>query len=668
MRLIINTALWAAAALSGAAQNSTLREVTVTSRRAMAEIGVTKTAVDSAALRQNIALSIADVLNFNTPLFVKSSGRATLATVSFRGTAPSHTAVTWNGLPVNSPSLGMTDFSLIPAYFVDRASLLHGASSINETSGGLGGLINLSTTGTDIPDGISMQYVQGVGSYTTLDQFLRIGYGNEKFKAQTRAVYSFSKNDFTFLNTDRYDFTYNPDGSIASQQHPRDRNSNGKYGDFHLLQQLHYAPNASNLLSLNAWLTLSDRNISPLMANYGTRDYRNNQRDDALRLSASWTLKHRAWKLDLLAGHTYWRTAYNYGPRLEDGAFNLITRSRTHANSTILGVKFRLNCARSLFLDASANFAYNHVRSRDLASLNSAIGYSKGRADSDFAASLRWQATDRLSLSATLREDVTGSTVNAPTPALFADFIAWQPINLTLKASVARNFHAPTLNDLYFQPGGNPDLTSEKGWSYDFGVEASAASGPVKWDGAIGWFDSHIDDWIMWLPTIKGFFSPQNVKKVHSYGIEMNAGASMSPLRDADLSLRAALGWTRSVNDSPAIDEHDRSVGKQLPYVPEFSSAITAILTWRQWAMSCKLCHYSKRYTMSSNEETVAGSLPRYFMANIDLERKIALRPVDLSIKIAVNNLLNSTYQTIMGRPMPGINFELFFSITPKFP
>ena len=65
-----------------------IREVPVWGRRPMQEIGVQKTQLDSTVLRQNIALSMADILTYNTPLFVKQYGRATLSTVSFRGTAP----------------------------------------------------------------------------------------------------------------------------------------------------------------------------------------------------------------------------------------------------------------------------------------------------------------------------------------------------------------------------------------------------------------------------------------------------------------------------------------------------------------------------------------------------------------------------------------------------
>ena len=166
-----------------------LKEVTVTSIRPMKEIGIQETRFDSTALRDNIALSMADILAFNSSVFVKNYGRATLSTVAFRGTSPSHTQVTWNGMRINSPMLGMTDFSTIPAYFIDGASLLHGTSSVNETGGGLGGLVRLSTRPSD-KNGWDIEYVQGIGSFSTFDEFLKVNYGCRHWKTSTRIVYS----------------------------------------------------------------------------------------------------------------------------------------------------------------------------------------------------------------------------------------------------------------------------------------------------------------------------------------------------------------------------------------------------------------------------------------------------------------------------------------------
>ena len=185
--------------------------------------------------------------------------------------------------------------------------------------------------------------------------------------------------------------------------------------------------------------------------------------------------------------------------------------------------------------------------------------------------------------------------------------------------------------------------------------------------GSINWFESWIDDWILWLPTTKGFFSPRNVKKVHSYGIEANISGDYSFNKDWKLDLDGNFSWTPSINEGEPMSPADRSIGKQLPYVPEYSSAISGRLSFRTWAFQYKWCYYSRRYTMSSGDVTLSGRLPEYFMSNVSLEKKFVFKPADLSLKLAANNLFNEDYISVLSRPMPGINFEFFIGITPKF-
>ena len=70
---------------------------------------------------------------------------------------------------------------------------------------------------------------------------------------------------------------------------------------------------------------------------------------------------------------------------------------------------------------------------------------------------------------------------------------------------------------------------------------------------------------------------------------------------------------------------------------------------------------------MSSNDITLTGKLPQYFMSNIALEKEISFKWADVSFKGAVNNLFNEEYLSVLSRPMPGINFEIFVGITPKW-
>ena len=70
---------------------------------------------------------------------------------------------------------------------------------------------------------------------------------------------------------------------------------------------------------------------------------------------------------------------------------------------------------------------------------------------------------------------------------------------------------------------------------------------------------------------------------------------------------------------------------------------------------------------MSSNDISLTGKLPEYYMSNLTLERGISLKYAELSLKGAVNNLFNEEYLSVLSRPMPRINFEFFIGITPKF-
>lgn len=652
-----------------------LREIVVWGKRPMKEIGVQKTAFDSVALKENIALSMADILTFNSSVFVKSYGRATLSTVAFRGTSPSHTQVTWNGMRINNPMLGMTDFSTIPAYFIDNASLLYGTSSVNETGGGLGGLVRLATT-PDVGEGINAQYVQGIGSFSTFDEFGRFTYGDDHWSVSTRVVYSSSPNDYKYVNHDKKVNIYDDDHNIIGQYHPTERNRSGAYKDFHALQEIYYNTNKGDRFGLNAWFIKSNRELPMLTTDYGDeRDFENRQRENTFRGVLSWDHNRSSWKAGAKAGYIHTWMAYDYRREITEGNWAEMTRSRSKVNTVFGQLEGEYTPARRWYFTANLSAHQHFVRSEDKNIIlqdgdKAIVGYDKGRIELSGAFSAKWQPVDPIGLSVVLREEMFGDRWAPLIPAFFIDGLISRKGNVMVKASVSKNHKFPTLNDLYFLPGGNPDLRSENGWSYDAG--ASFDTGwtrpfPVSVGGSVTWFDSYIDDWIMWLPTTKGFFSPRNVKKVHAYGIEGKLNLAMEPFRGWVVDLNGSYSWTPSVNRGEKMSPADQSVGKQLPYVPKHSASLTGRLTWRSWGFLYKWAYYSERFTMSSNDYTLTGHLPRYFMSNISLEKGLSFKPVDLQLKFAVNNLFNEDYLSVLSRPMPGINFEFFIGITPKF-
>lgn len=86
------------------------------------------------------------------------------------------------------------------------------------------------------------------------------------------------------------------------------------------------------------------------------------------------------------------------------------------------------------------------------------VGYDKGRIELSGYVSIRYRPTERLGLSIGLREEMFGSEWTPIIPAFFTDYLISKRGNLVAKASISRNYRFPSLNDLYFLPGGNPDL------------------------------------------------------------------------------------------------------------------------------------------------------------------------------------------------------------------
>lgn len=686
MRKVITIALGLLSIAGVSAQSITQRihrldEVVVTAKRPMKDIGVQKTTFDSLALKENIALSMADILTFNSSVFVKSYGRATLSTVAFRGTSPSHTQVTWNGMRINNPMLGMTDFSTIPSYFIDQASLFHGTSSVNETGGGLGGLVKLGTI-PDAPDGFNMQYVQGIGSFKTFDEFARITFHNDNWTSSTRAVYSSSPNDYKYVNHDKKVNIYDDDHNIIGQYNPTERNRSGSFKDLHLLQEVYYNTNKGDRFGLNAWYINSNRELPMLTTDYGNeRNFENRQRENTFRSVLSWdhTFSGKGednpsfGKLSVKGGYIHTWMAYDYKREVAEDNWASMTRSRSRVNTYYGQADGEYSPNKKWYFTANVSAHQHFVRSEDKNIIlqdgdKAVVGYDKGRIELSGSASAKWQPVDRLGMSVVLREDMYGDQWAPVIPAFFIDGLVSRTGNIMLKASVSRNYRFPTLNDLYFLPGGNPNLKNEHGFTYDAGVSFNTGkAGVFSLGGSANWFDSYIEDWIIWLPTTKGFFSPRNVKKVHAYGVELKANLAVQPFKGWLLDLDGSYSWTPSINEGDKMSPADQSVGKQLPYVPKHSASFTGRLSWRTWSFLYKWCYYSERFTMSSNDYTITGHLPEYFMSNISLEKGLSFRPVDLQLKLAVNNLFDEDYLSVLSRPMPGINFEFFIGITPKF-
>ena len=607
--------------------------------------GMKETKVDSMVLAQKLNLSLSELLSENTSVFIKNNGRGALATASFRGTAPSHTQVTWNGMNINSPMLGMVDFSLIPVYIIDNLSLKHGTASITDKSGGLGGSINASNI-VDWNKKYEVKYLQGIGSYQTYDEFLQIGGGNNTIHVKTRVYHNYSKNDYTFINHSKLEI--NPETGLM--KNPLDTNDHAEFTRYGLLQELYYRPNKKNMLSVRYWGQYSDRSIPRVIADEGTDDYKNRNVDEDHKVLADWKYINAKSKLVFQTGYS--------GKQLDftmKNASNAFIFSESTQNSYLNKLSYTFNFSDKFSVVSALDANYHDVLSRDSVSK---MGFHKQRNEYSAMLALYKEYWKRLNLSLVLRSDRVDETFLPTTPFVGVDFKLLKKQDLIFKMNFARNYHLPSLSDMYWQPGGNPDLLPEEGYSVELGLAYQTTFNKHYFKAEATTYHSKIDNWIVWIPSYKGYWEPNNIKEVLSDGIEINVQLK-GKFSKLDYCIIATYANTPTINRGDSLVWGDESYGKQLVYIPRHSGNLMLNLSYKGYYITYQHNSYSQRFTTTSNDYTTQRTIPSYFMNDISAGKEFKIKRIIFLTELKVFNILDEKYHTILYRPMPRRNYSL---------
>lgn len=617
-------------------------EVEVKAARRVHEAAVVKTTIDTLVLAQTMNASLSELLSNHSPIFIKSYGQGSAATASFRGTAASHTQVEWNGLNINSPMLGQVDFSLIPVFLVDNVSLLHGGSSLQEGSGALGGSVSLNST---TPWGKSLygSAMQGFGSFGTYQTFVGVGGGNDRLQARVRYFHESSDNDFSFLNN-------------AKLPNQRERQQNGDYRKQGATAGLNYKVTTNDFLALNAWVQFANRNLPPIIS-YEGRGREERQEDHEIRLSSQWNHYAERWKSELTVGYSTTAVDYFLANTTDLGTFtNVDSRSQIHSFHSKHSAQFTL--APGLTLRTLANANYHSVQIENYLTTE---GYKATRIEAGLSGSIHWQMAPRWSSYLILREELVDGRFTPLMGSVGAEYNPLASNALQLKANITRNYHQPTLNDLHWMPGGNPNLRPEQGYTGDLSADYAFRLGGVRMESTLSLYASIIDDWIIWRPSDFRYWTAENIKKVFARGFEGTL-KGRSQWGEVNLQLIGNYAFTRTTNQEPTL-EGDESHNKQLIYIPVHKANLLAKATWRGYSLSYNGAIVGERFTTSSNEVT-RHRLPAYDLHGITLGKEFRFGPLRADLLAKVDNLFNKDYQAILWRAMPGRNYTLLLKLS----
>ena len=580
--------------------------------------------IDSTTLQQYQLQNRANLLSQQEPVFVKSYGMNGLATLNFRGASAAQSQVIWNGIPVQNAALGIADISSLPVMMMSKVNIVYGGSAALLGSGNVGGALMLED---DAPvfrsagsDNTHLSLNLGGGSFTQLMGGFKVCTSSSKWY--------FSVNGFGQIGADNFRYQ-TEQGSHTRMPHDTVHGTSG-------LLRAAYKIADKNVLSLSAWYQQNGRDIPPaLFETYSDKT----ETDRSLRLLLDWNKQTTSstW----YAKSSFIRDEVTYSYR----AVQLHTDDIVYQYYQEAGWKKQLDQYGQLLLFIPVQIAWlplpdsNKTMQQDKIALAAAYDYK--------------QFNDRLDVAVNARvEEIIGqgdsiNRQNVFLPGADASFaiVDW----LTFRANAQRTYRAPTLNELYFNPGGNSSLKPEQGWSEDAGYTLKVKFGDFALYHDLSVFNRDIHDWILWLGG--AIWTPHNIAEVHSRGIETANNVTYSTGK-WKFHVGANTAYVLATTVSSYI-YNDGSIGKQIPYSPRYNGQLNAGFTYRRFSFNYNHTYTGYRFTTTDESSYL---LP-YQTGNVQLMYATPVHGHQWQFTAQCNNIWNERYQVVASRPMPGINW-----------
>ncbi len=587
-------------------------------------IGTNIRIIDTATLSAYKNRMLTDLIAQRTSIQVQSYNPGNLSTVTFRGTSSNHTGFLWNGISLNPVNNGQTDLSLLPVSLFDKIYILHGGTSSVFGEGNIGGGIHL----TNEPDFRRQRDLNAgieYGSFRALRSNLSVLFSNASWYFRAGAFLLSAENNFTYTDN-------------TKQDKPKDTLDNAVQRGMGFMGTLSHSMNGNNLFILNLWYQFMDREI-PGSLTYPLENA--DQHDRFLRGLFTWkkTLTHSV----LHVRAAYFNDYLQYTELSEVyPEYNIDSKIRTQTLTVEVSEKYRLS--ERFELNSAGDLRYSKVSSGYYSGMKDQLQGSLFLAAKYVFPKLGWK------IDLNLRQGWTEDYDEPFTPSVGLEGPAGK--YLMLKMSISHNYRSPTLNERYWQPGGNPGLKPEKSWNEEITMCLNPDHNglPILDDFSITYFHSMIDDWIRWVPDPDDpyFWSPQNVQRVRSTGMESRLEL-FSDIGKVKANLDASYSFTRSINENKEAD----NFRKQLPYVAEHMGTINVRIGYSRAYMDYTQSFTGSRATLEDHSE----SLPAFSIGRISIGCTWDLKVCDLDIYFRIDNLFNIDYQVIRYYPNPGRSY-----------
>ena len=231
---------------------------------------------------------------------------------------------------------------------------------------------------------------------------------------------------------------------------------------------------------------------------------------------------------------------------------------------------------------------------------------------------------------------------------------------LSVSANVAKVYRQPTLNELYWLPGGNLNLKAEQGYTYEANAAYQWQKKSIAFSASTAAYSRLISNWILWVPGENANPTPLNLQQVWSRGLESHWKLAY---KKEKWQMRVGLmsNYVLSTIQKSNL-ENDNTLNKQVIYTPRYNFNGNASLAFKNLELAYFHQYMGYRFTSSDN----TAWLSPYQYSSLRFNDKVIQKKYLVVLFAACNNLFNSNYTVMAGRPMPLRNFEIGLTIQTK--
>jgi vitamin B12 transporter len=526
-------------------------------------------------------------------------------TVSVRGSRSEGVLVLLDGHPVNDPITGSADLSSVSVASLESATLVRGAGSARHGSGALAGVLLLRSRR---PQGSTASAALRVSSFGGIGGDLYVSRSGRAGRAALSVAWDEARNDFEYENRmlpgAPVETRVNADGSRLSAAVSAARGPIQVGVRYDGVERGSPGPMGTAMFDRARW---SNRRTSITAGLQG--------RSAGLSVRAGWL--GTRWDPGL-ASDAAERDAV-------DGA--IVVNNRTGgALDLLLGGRLSYEALHGDDLPATVTRAVGGV--------SVARSFQLGRASVEPALSVdgssdQWAVSPEIGL------------------AIAAD------AGLTIRARAGQAFRLPTFGDLYFAPAlrvrSNPDLEPERvRLDAELGLRGQWRRGRFEFEADIGAWHRITDDPIVWLASAAAVWSPRNLDRLVSTGLETSFRASTAGSESKGWRLsgsatldRSRLGFSDNQNPMPYRPGTTGSLGLE-----HWSRGLTAraLLRWT-----------GSRTTSVAGTRTLQG----FLMLDVALAHALPVGSAPLEIEGRIDNLFDQRYEVVELYPEPGRRLSL---------